>query len=333
MSILKAAKKEMELTIATDSLSLFTDSTCSQPTNDTTPVDDIRGGTHEAPLLIHYDEADAPPDVAPALRQIAAAQQAIREKQDAICEKQDAIANDSQMAARVMLTPRLRTTHARDPSFRLKVYQHQAAYVTTNQCIVLSQKFPETAKSMWFGPTVADHILPHGEVALFYELKMDRDDPRNGLPLLDHIEKLYGRGLISFMPVSSQGPRMQLQMLVAQRIQHEYLQCGVHNKCPSWVQVNHSEAISLQEYPHGVRLSTLHAFCFYVNTIFLRSLFLRATAVHKISLDLPDPSATPEKFEECPSLKAKLSRFFASQEEGAESIDPPSRERDSPNVG
>ena len=61
MSILKAAKKEMELTIATDSLSLFTDSTCSQPTNDTTPVDDIRGGTHEAPLLIHYDEADAPP--------------------------------------------------------------------------------------------------------------------------------------------------------------------------------------------------------------------------------------------------------------------------------
>ena len=61
MSVVKAAKKEMELTIATDRLALFTDSTCSQPINDTTPVDDIRGGTHEAPLLIHYDEADAPP--------------------------------------------------------------------------------------------------------------------------------------------------------------------------------------------------------------------------------------------------------------------------------
>ena len=125
---------------------------------------------------------------------------------------------------------------------------------------------------------------------------------------------------------------MQLQMLVAQSIQDEYLQCHVHSKCPSWVQVNHLEAMSLQKYPLGVRLSTLHGFRFYVNKIFLRSLFLKATAVHKISPDLPDSSATPEKFEECPSLKAKLGAFFASQEEGAESIEPPDRERDSPNV-
>ena len=125
---------------------------------------------------------------------------------------------------------------------------------------------------------------------------------------------------------------MQLQMLVAQSIQDECLQCRVHSKCPSWVQVNHLEAMSLQKYPLGVRLSTLHGFCFYVNKIFWRSRFLRATAVHKISPDLPDPSATPEKIEECPSLKAKPGAFFASQEEGAESIEPPDRERDSPNV-
>ena len=89
--------------------------------------------------------------------------------------------------------------------------------------------------------------------------------------------------------------------------------------------------MSLQKFPLGVRLSTLHGFCFYVNKIFLRSRFLRATAVHTISPDLPDPSATPEKIEECPSLKAKPGAFFASQE-GAESIEPPDRERDSPNV-
>ena len=237
------------------------------------------------------------------------------------------------MAVRVMLTPRLGTTCVRDPFFRLKVYQHQASYVARDQCIVLSQKFPETAKSMGFGPTIADHILPHSEVAMFHELRMDRDDPQNGLPLLDHIEKLYGRGLISFMPVSTHGPRMQLQMLVAQSIQGEYLQCHMHSRHPAWVQVNHLEAMRSQEYPCAVRLSTLHGFCFNVNKIFLRSLFLRATAVHKTSPDLPDPSATPEKFEECPSLKAKLSAFFASQEEGAESINPPDSQRDSPNVG
>ncbi|CAE7895492.1 unnamed protein product [Symbiodinium necroappetens] len=316
MSVVEAAKKKMELTIATDLAPAL-----QQIAADQKAIREKQEAMSEKQEAIREKQ-----------EAMSEKQEAMSEKQEAMSEKQDAIANDSQMAVRVMLTPKLGTTHVRDSSFRQLVYQHQADYVAKNGCIVLSQKFPETAKSMGFGPTIADHILPPNETAMFHELKMVRDDPQNGLPLLDHIEKLYGRGLISFMPVSSQGPRMQLQMLVAQSIQDEYLQCDVRSKPPSWVQVHHLEAIPWQTYPSCVMLGALHGFCFYVNKIFLRSLFLRANAVHKISPDLPDPSATPEKFEECPSLKAKLGAFFASQEEGAQSIDPPDPERDSSNA-
>ncbi|CAE6944457.1 unnamed protein product [Symbiodinium sp. CCMP2592] len=330
MSILKAAKQHMSLTIGIDRLSLFTDASRSEPIDDTISVDVILRGTREAPLFLHHVEPKADSDkdaVSQQLAELVVGQKALADGQKALINAAQKATEISQAAFRVMMTPRLSTTHDRDPDFRNAVYCYQSRYVAMNQCIVLSQRFPLTAQRSGFTPTIADHILPHCETSMFSELQMDRDDARNGLPLLDHIEELYGRGLISFMPESSQGPQLQLRMLVAQRIQDQYLQCHV-NRHAQWVQLCSEEAMQSQQYPCAVQLSALHNFCFNVRTIFLRSLFLRANAAHKVSQDLPDPCAAPEKFEDCPSLQAKLEAFFVSQGEGAGSIDPPDCEQD-----
>ena len=103
---------------------------------------------------------------------------------------------------------------------------------------------------------------------------------------------------------------------MAASLQNDWIRYGKEN----WLWLVPDEWPGEMPYPWCVRYKALHRFHFHANKVFLRSLFLRANAVHQISKDLPDPTATPEVFQDYPSIQDKLSAFFERQVDDADSV-------------
>ena len=243
----------------------------------------------------------------------------IEEKTDKIEEKAAEFAAISTMTNRVLFTVKLASTTHRDPEFRQNVYSYQKQFVQRGQCIILSQKFPKSV-SIWRKKggtaarlkTVADHLLPHCRPDLCQEFGFDRNNERNGLPLLAHIEKQYGQGNISLMPVESGPEVMKLEISVGHAILDDYLFSNIETK--DYLEVVRAEEIQDgRENRSRVKFKDLQGFQFNVKRVFLRSLFVRAYAVHAENKSLPDPCAKLRSFESCTSFQEKMQAFYSRQ--------------------
>ncbi|CAE7388233.1 unnamed protein product [Symbiodinium microadriaticum] len=171
---------------------------------------------------------------------------------------------------------------------------------------------------VWYWPfedikisTVGDHIFPKNEVDgnLARQCEIDVNDPRNGLPLLKHIEEKYGFGHIQIVPHSeTPGGGMDVQVLVARDIKTD----PIMTSDDAWHSLPRRE-IWLD--CHRITFGDLHGLIVHLAQCpYRRSLYHKAAMAHgEHSDEFAHPSQNMETYRTGCDKMWLIERFFRSQ--------------------
>ncbi|CAE7519863.1 unnamed protein product [Symbiodinium sp. KB8] len=171
---------------------------------------------------------------------------------------------------------------------------------------------------VWYWPfedikisTVGDHIFPKNEVDgnLARQCEIDVNDPRNGLPLLKHIEEKCGCGHIQIVPHSeTPGGGMDVQVLVARDIKTD----PIMTSDDAWHSLPRRE-IWLD--CHRITFGDLHGLIVHLAQCpYRRSLYHKAAMAHgEHSDEFAHPSQNMETYRTGCDKMWLIERFFRSQ--------------------
>ena len=203
------------------------------------------------------------------------------------------------IAAQVQITAQITcrigpAQSSRDPQWK-KIVQN---FYRCQTCIILrslSSKWPD-----WTLPpnlpkdVVGEHIFPldprYHSLAKAAEIQLD--NPRNGLPLLKHIEEEYGNGNLMLLPLGETLSGMEVQIFVSQEIAHNKILTGFPGGgCRRPVSLRHRRTWEWHELTFG----DLHQHVVHLSQRpFLRSLLQKALLAHSLHEELPNPQL-PER--------------------------------------
>ena len=252
-------------------------------------------------------------------QEIAKIARTTQEKMDEIAEKQDEIAERQEDVFAGLLCRIRPASHSTwNPRWKATVMK---AY-GVQYCVVLHALREswrvDSLHHVWYWPfedikisTVGDHIFPKNEVDgnLARQCEIDVNDPRNGLPLLKHIEEKYGCGHIQIVPHSeTPGGGMDVQVLVARDIKTD----PIMTSDDAWHSLPRRE-IWLD--CHRITFGDLHGLIVHLAQCpYRRSLYHKAAMAHgEHSDEFAHPSQNMEMYRTGCDKMWLIERFFRSQ--------------------
>ncbi|CAE7536280.1 unnamed protein product [Symbiodinium sp. CCMP2592] len=286
----------------------------------TAAIAEPHGKNGDNPLYIHYEQPSTSASSTDQLEiaKIARTTQEIAQKQDEIAERQDEIAERQDVFAGLLCRIRPASHSTWNPRWKATVMK---AY-GVQYCVVLhalrESWRADSPHHVWYWPfedikisTVGDHIFPKDEVDgnLARQCEIDVNDPRNGLPLLKHIEEKYGCGHIQIVLLSeTPGGGMDVQVLVARDIKTD----PIMTSDDAWHGLPRRE---IWLHCRRITFGDLHGLIVHLAQCpYRRSLYHKAAMAHgEHSDEFAHPSQNMETYRTGCDKMQLIERFFRSQ--------------------